>query len=167
MQSVMAWKCLTFSFWLLLRRFCGSSSIEVVGRGREEQKKTQEKSAPMGLGGARAGLRRRHPPHFRRPSLNRSSGTDHGLMHLASLSLRASQTTRIFYHCGYRTDGIFRKCLGNIELKLDPRAGEGRPAKGPAGAARAPEHLFGAARPPATGCKGCPGGARDIGNREP
>lgn len=121
----MAWKCLTFSFWLLLRRFCGSSSIEVVGRGREEQKKTQEKSAPMGLGGARAGLRRRHPPHFRRPSLNRSSGTDHGLVHLASLSLRASQTTRIFYHCGLLL--AFRKCLGNNELKLDPRAGEGRP----------------------------------------
>lgn len=121
----MAWKCLTFSFWLLLRRFCGSSSIEVVGRGREEQKKTQETSAPMGLGGARSGLRRRHPPHFRRPSLNRSSGTDHGLMHLASLSLRASQTTRIFYHCGYRTDGIFRKCLGNIELKSG-RGGGGR-----------------------------------------
>ena len=46
----MAWKCLTFSFWLLLRRFCGSRSIEVVGRGREEQKKRKRRQHRWGWG---------------------------------------------------------------------------------------------------------------------
>ena len=47
---MMAWKCLTFSFWLLLRRFCGSRSIEVVGRGREEQKKRKKSQNRWGWG---------------------------------------------------------------------------------------------------------------------
>ena len=101
----------------------------------------------------------------------RTSGGPHSIalpgLTMAWCTSPLSRFARRRRHGSSTTVG-YRTLMASPEMSWKYRAkiGEGRGGR-PAGAARAPEHLFGAARPPATGCKGCPGGARDIGNREP
>ena len=128
----MAWKCLTFSFWLLLRRFCGSRSIEVVGRGREEQKKRKRRQHRWGWGVREPGCE---------GDILRTSGGPHSIalpgLTMAWCTSPLSLASRVAETDGSSPTvatghGIFRKCLGNIELKSGGRGGrqsvlQGRP----------------------------------------